>query len=441
MSGAVAAGLADPPAGLPSLGRLVLATLLIVVFGFGGLLGWAALARLDGAAPASGSLVTQVKRKTVSLLDAGILRELLVAEGDAVEAGQVLLRLDDTQARAALGQARVRYFGGLARAARLRAELADAPGFGFPQELIEAARDPGIGALANAESQLFATRSATYLGAIAVQQRRIAQYQEQINAYAAQRSAYTTRLALTREELRAVNTLLAAGFAPRNRALELRRTEAQLQGEIGELAGREAEARQAIAQTDLEILSLANTRRSDAARELQDAVNQVADGLERLRAAEELLARSVVTAPEAGIVTDLRFFTPGSSIIAGQPVLDIVPREATLVVEAALRPSDAEHVAVGQRVNVRITAFSHRRVPPLPGKLIYVGADRQIDQRGEAFFVIRATLDPAAQALLGDATLAPGMPADVLVLQAARPAIDFFLSPLLDGMRRALRER
>ncbi len=426
---------------LPSLRRLVLAAVAVAVLGFGGLLGWAFLARLDGAAPASGSLVTQVKRKTVSLLESGILRELLVAEGDEVAGGQTLLRLDDTQARAALGQARARYFGGLARVARLQAELTDAAGFGFPQELVEAAREPAIAALANAESHLFTTRRETHLGTIAVQRRRIAQYEEQIRAYAAQGTAYATRLALTREELRAVNTLLAAGFAPRNRALELRRVEAQLEGEIGELAGREAEARQAIAQTELEILSLANTRRSDAARELQDAVNQVADGAERMRSAEELMARSVVSAPEAGTVTDLRFFTPGSSIVAGQAVLDIVPREASLVVEAALRPADVEHVAVGQRANIRITAFSHRRVPPLPGKLVYVGADRQVDQRGEPYFLIRATLEPEAQALLGDATLAPGMPADVLVLQSERRAIDFFLGPLLDGMRRALRER
>lgn len=430
-----------PAHALPSLRRLVLATLAVVVVGFGGLVGWAFVARLDGAAPASGSLVTQVKRKTVSLLESGILRALLVAEGDEVAAGQVLLRLDDTQARASLGQARARYFGGLARVARLQAELDDAPGFAFPQELVQAARDPAIGALANAESQLFVTRRETHLGTIAVQQRRIAQYQEQISAYAAQRTAHSTRLSLIQEELRAVNTLLAAGFAPRNRALELRRTEAQLQGEIGEMAGREAEARQAIAQTELEILSLSNTRRSDAAREMQDAVNQIADAVERIRSAEELMARSIVVAPEAGAVTDLRFFTPGSSIVAGQPVLDIVPRDAPLVVEAALRPADIEHVAVGQRANIRITSFSHRRVPPLPGKLVYVGADRQVDQRGEPYFLVRATLDPEAQALLGDATLAPGMPADVLVLQGERRAIDFFLGPLLDGMRRALRER
>jgi HlyD family secretion protein len=425
---------------LPSLRRLVAAAVAVVVLGFGGLVGWAFVARLDGAVPGGGALVTQTKRKTVSLLDSGILRELRVTEGDEVVPGQLLLRLDDTQAQAALGQARAKLFGAMARTARLKAELADLAVVEFPPAVTEAARDPAIAALVDAEAQLFAARRETLDGTIEVQRRRIAQLEEQIRALSAQRAAYVTRLALTQEELRAVNTLLASGFATRNRALELRRTEAQFQGEIGELAGREAEARQAIAQTELEILSLSSTRRSDAARELQDAVNQIAESLERKRAAEDLLARSEVTAPEAGIVTDLRFFTPGSSIVAGQPVLDIVPREGSLVVEAALRPADVERVAVGQRVNVRITAFSHRRVPPLPGRLVYVGADRQINARGEPFFLVRAELDADATALLDGAVLAPGMPADVLVLQGERRAIDFLLGPLLDGMRRAMRE-
>lgn len=427
-----------PP--LPSLRRLVLATLGVVVVGFGGLLGWAMLARLDGAAPAGGTLVTQTRRQTISLLDSGILRDLLVREGDEVASGQVLLRLDDTQARAQLGQARARLLGASARAARLRAELADAPHASFPVEVMQALDDPAILAVAQAEAQLFEARRDALDGTAAVQRRRIAQLKEQISALGAQRTAFATRLALTQEELRAVNTLLASGFATRNRALELRRTEAQLQGEIGELAAREAEARQAIAQTELEIISLANARRSEAARELQDAVNQIAEALERQRAAEDFLARSVVTAPEAGTVTDLRFFTTGSSIVAGQPVLDIVPRHAPLAVEAALRPADVERVAVGQRVNVRITAFSHRRVPPLPGRLIYVGADRQINARGEPYFLVRAALDPLAEPLLDGVALAPGMPADVLVLLGERRAIDFLLSPLLDGMRRAMRE-
>lgn len=440
MSAALALPAPSLPAG-PSLRRLALLCLLTIVFGFGGLVGWAALATLDSAVPAPGSLVTQSKRKTLSLLDSGLLRELLVAEGDAVRPGQVLLRLDDTQARALLGQARVRNFGSAARASRLHAELADAPRIIFAPDLLEAAsRDAALTALVEAELQLFAARRESHEGTIAVQRRRIGQLAEQITALQAQRGAFATRLELTQQELRAVNSLLASGFATRNRQLELRRTEAQLQGEISALTGREAEARQLIAQTELEILSLANTRRSEVARELQDTVNAIADGIERARAAEDLLRRTEVTAPEAGTITEIRFHTPGSSIGAGQPVLDIVPADDRLLVEGAVRPFDIERVQVGQRVNVRLTAFSHRRVPPLPGKLVYVGADRQVNAQGTAFFVARAELDAGAATTLPGIALGPGMPAEMLVLRGERSALDYFLSPLLDGMRRALRE-
>jgi HlyD family secretion protein len=440
MSTALALPAPALPAG-PSLRRLALLCLLTIGFGFGGLIGWAALATLDSAVPAPGSLVTQSKRKTLSLLDSGLLRELLVAEGDAVRPGQVLLRLDDTQARALLGQARVRNFGSAARASRLHAELSDAASIIFAPDLLEGStRDAALAAVIQAESDLFAARRDSHEGTIAVQRRRIGQLTEQIIALDAQRRAFATRLDLTQQELRAVNSLLASGFATRNRQLELRRTEAQLQGEISGLAGREAEARQVIAQTELEILSLANTRRSEAARELQDTVAAIADGIERARAAEDLLRRTEVTAPEAGTITEIRFHTPGSSIGAGQPVLDIVPADDRLLVEGAVRPFDIERVQVGQRVNVRLTAFSHRRVPPLPGRLVYVGADRQVNAQGTAFFVVRAELDAEAAALLPGIALNPGMPAEMLVLRGERTALDYFLSPLLDSMRRALRE-
>lgn len=425
----------------PSLRRLAAMCVAIVVLGFGGLLGWASVAQLDSAVPASGKLVSEARRKSVSLLDSGILRELLVREGEVVQAGQLLLRLDDTQARAALGQALARNHAATARGARLHAELADAPVLRFPEALLDVAeRDPAIAAVVGAEARLFDARRETHEGTIAVQRRRIAQLQEQATALRAQQGAFATRLDLTNQELRAVNTLLASGFATRNRALELRRVVAQLEGEISALAGREAEAHQLVAQTELEILSLSNTRRSEAARELQDTVAQIADGIERARALEDLLARAAVTAPEAGTVTELRFFTPGSSIVAGQPVLDLVPLDDALLVEGAVRPGDIERVMLGQAVNVRLTAFSHRRVPPLPGRLVYVGADRQVSAQGEPFFTVRAVLDPEAARHLPGITLTPGMPAEMLVLRGQRTALDYFLSPLLDGMRRALRE-
>jgi HlyD family secretion protein len=424
-----------------SLRRLALAGVATMVLGFGGLGGWAAVAKLESAVPASGTLVVQSKRKTVSLLESGILRDLLVAEGERVSAGQVLFRLDDGQARAAVKQARARLIGAQARVARLAAELDEKEAFDPPEALRAASADDIAAPLLAAEAALFEARRASFEGAVAVQQRRIAQLEQQIAAFRAQGAAHSARLSLLRQELRGVNELLARGFATRTRALELQRAEAQLVGEIGELDARAAEAGQAIAQAEHEMLNLRTTRRNEAAREMQEAVALVAEGLARLAAAEDLLGRTIVVAPEPGVVTDLRFFTAGSSIVAGQPVLDIVPADDGLLVEAAVNPADVERLVPGARVNVRLIGFSHRRVPPLPGHLVYVGADRQANARGEAFFLLRATLDEGALAALPQGvTLSPGMPADVLVIGAERTALDYLLSPILDSVRRAMRE-
>jgi HlyD family secretion protein len=436
----VAAETGDSTAGV-SLRRLALAGLAVMVLGGGGLLGWAALATLDSAVPATGQLVVQSKRKTVSLLESGLLRELQVAEGQRVAAGDVLLLLDDAQPRALVAQTSARAVAAEARVARLRAEMEDRDRPEFPDPL-GFPIDTAIAApLLAAEAVLFEARREAYEGAVAVQQRRIAQLEQQIAAHEVQAVAYRTRLRLVEQELRGVNELLARGFATRTRALEMQRMVAELQGQVGELEARSAEARQAIAQAELEVLNLRTTRRNEAAREMQDAVGQSAEVRAQLAAAQDLLRRTVVASPDAGIVTDLRFFTPGSSIVAGQPVMDIVPADDALVIEAAVSPSDIERVAPGQAVNVRLTGFSHRRVRPLPGRLTYAGADRQVNARGEPFFLVRAMLDPGTERLLPEGvSLTPGMPADVLIVGGGRTALDYLLSPILDGMRRAMRE-
>lgn len=439
-SGTGGAEESDLPSG-PSPGRLALAGLLVVLVGFGGLIGWAAVARLDSAVPAAGQLAVQSKRKTVTLLESGILRELRVVEGQRVETGDVLLVLDDAQPRAMLAQAWARTVAAEARIARLAAEMEDRAVPEFPRRF-----PPGVGEamaepLVAAEAALFAARREAYEGAVAVQRRRIAQLEQQIAAHEAQAAAHRRRLALVQTELRGTTELLARGFATRTRALELQRLVAELEGQIGELDARAAEARQAIAQAELDILNLHTSRRNEAAREMQDAVSRLAEARAELAAAQDLPARTVVVAPETGIVTDLRFFTPGSSVVVGQAILDIVPQDDPLIVEAAVSPADIERVTLGQRVNVRLTRFPHRPVAPLPGQLVYASADRQVNARGEAYFLVRAVLDPGVDRLLPEGvSLAPGMPADVLILGEPRTALDSLLSPILDGMRRAMRE-
>ncbi len=435
--------LGEAEAALPhsSLRRLAVLSLLTILLGFGGLGGWASVASVESAVPATGLIVSGGKRKTVTLADSGILRELLVREGDRVSAGQVLFRLDDSQVRATRGQANALYWSARARAARLAAEAADRRELVFPPDLLAAAAaDRDVAAAVDGETSQFGIRWGALDSSVQVQRRKIAQSAAQIGAIRAQIAANGTRLGLLQEEQQSTDYLMSKGLATKPRQLELRRNVAETQGQIGMLAQQMIQAQQAIEQTELEIVSAMETRRSDIARERSETQAAQADAEQRLAAANDLLQKREIAAPEAGTVTDIKFFTPGSSINAGQQVMDLVPGSSELLVEGTVAPNEVEHLAVGQRVNVRLTAYKAHRVPVITGRLTYVGADRQLDANNQPVFLIRAAIDPDALRDKPGVVLLPGMPADVLVINGARSVLDFLLSPILDSLRHALKE-
>ncbi|HYM33343.1 MAG TPA: HlyD family type I secretion periplasmic adaptor subunit [Candidatus Cybelea sp.] len=425
----------------PSLRRIVRQAFLVIGLGFGSFLVWACLAPLDSAVPAMGNVVVETKRKTVSLLDPGILKQLYVKEGDRVEKGQPLLKLDEAQAMSQLGSLKAQYWTTVAKVARLRAEQDEQASIEFPKELRDAAAaDSAIAGLVANEQHVFEDRYKLYDSTIGAQERKVKQAQEQIAAMKAQLASMQQRLALTEQELQGTNELLAKGYATKTRMYEIKRNEAELRGNIGELTAHQAETQQAIAQTELEIASTRNQRRQDISKDLQDAQGAAADLSERVRGAQDLLTKRDVLAPESGKVTDIKFFTPGSAIGAGQPILDIVPQSDTMIVEANVRPDDIEHLRPGQRVNIRLTAYKQHKVPVLTGHLTYVSADLQQDPKGESFYLARAEIDRDALTRIQGVSLYPGMPAEMLIIGGERKAIDYFLSPITDSLNRSMRE-
>ncbi|MBV8650957.1 MAG: HlyD family type I secretion periplasmic adaptor subunit, partial [Alphaproteobacteria bacterium] len=335
---------------------------------------------------------------------------------------------------------KVQRWTAIAKIARLRAEQGEQHEIAFPDDLIGATRDQAVAELVANERRVFADRSTSYEGTLAVQRTKINQSNEQITAMQAQADALQQRLAFTDKELEGVSELLAKGLATKPRFYELKRNEAEIRGNLGELTARKAETRHAIAQTELEMISTTNQRREDISKDLQDTQSTAADLAERIRGAEDMLSRRLVTAPDDGTVTDIKFFTPGSSIGAGQPVLDIVPQDDHMLVEANVRPEDIEHVHAGQKVNIRLTAYKQHKVPVLTGRLLYVSADRQQDPKGEPFFLARAEIDADALAAVRGVTLAPGMPAEVLILNGSRPAIVYNVSAITESIHRSLHE-
>ncbi len=435
--------LTEAEASLPqgSLRRIATISLFIIVAGFGGITTWAALARVESAVPAVGVIVSGGKRKTISLVENGILKTLMVQEGDKVAAGQVLMQLDDVQPRAAMAQASVQYWSAVARAARLRAEAADERTLPVSATLRNAAQaDPAVAAAVAAEAYQFQSRWGALDANTRVEERKIAQQEAAIAALRAQIASASIRMGLVKEELRGVDFLMARGLSTKPRQLELQRNEAELRGAIGQFAGQYNEAKQVIAQVQSGIINTMEARRADISRERSETQAAQADAEQRLTAARDLMQKREILAPEAGTVTALKFFTPGSSIVAGQPVMDLVPDSQHMLVEGTVAPYEVEHLAIGQQVNVRLTAYKVRRVPVITGHLTYVGADRQMDANNSPVFMVRAEIDAGALDDKPGVVLLPGMPADILIVNGARSVLDFIVSPITDGISHALKE-
>jgi HlyD family type I secretion membrane fusion protein len=423
-----------------SLRRIALLSLLTIVLGFGGLLGWAAVARLDSAVPATGVIVAAGKRKTITVNEGGILAELLVKEGDTVAAGQLLLRLDDVQASAADEQSAAQYWGAMAQATRLHAELDDKRTLQFPETLLRAAANPAIAAEVAAERRMFDARWSGVDTGRQVMIRRIAEQQASLAALHVQLREIGVRMALFDDELAGAKELYSKGYATRLRVNQLERSVSEARGQQADVIGRITFTQQLIAQTQLEMQNTGQTRRTDITRELEATETRLADAEGRLRASRDRLDKRNVRAPEAGTIMDVKFFTPGSNVAAGQPVLDLVPSDPRLLVEGDVAPTDIEHVHVGQKVNVRLTAYKAHQVPVITGHLVYVSADRQMTPQNLPVFKVRAELDEDALKDLPNVAIYAGMPADVLIIGNERTALAYLISPIRDSLRHAMHE-
>ncbi|WP_119423010.1 HlyD family type I secretion periplasmic adaptor subunit [Desertibaculum subflavum] len=435
-------GAAAPPRSeMPSMNGTVFAGLFAVFGLLGGALLWACLAHLDSAAVATGNVIVDSHRKTVQHLEGGILRELMVKEGDQVTAGQVLARLDTTQAEAAMNQAEKQLWAVQARITRLRAEQEGARQIVWPADLAKLRTDAAVNDAFTTQEKLFEARWQSYDASIEVLKRKIDQFKAEITAANAMAASTRDRLRYTQEELKAVAGLLEKGFERRPRLLELQRVAAELQGRLADLNGTVAKSNQAIASAEFEIAGVQKNRQAEIGKELQETQATEADVVERLRATTDVRQRKDVLAPQDGAVVDLKVFTSGGVIAPGAPIMDIVPKSDDLIVEARISPSDIDVVTIGLRAQVQLSAYKARRVPAIDGEVIYVSADKLTDPRtNEPYFTARVKLDKAMLDHLPQVKLSPGMPAEVYIITGERLAIDYLISPLRDSFRRAFRE-
>lgn len=414
---------------------------LFVVFGIFGT--WATFAPLDSAAIAQGSVILDSSKKTIQHLEGGIISEILVREGSVVEKDQPLIRLSETAARASRDLVHGQLLAFKAAEGRLIAERDGKDILEFDSSLDEFDDNPDKEKILDAQQQLFKSRKKAYSGKIDILNQRVAQFNDEIKGLSAQAESVRNQRKLIGEEIEVVNKLLEQRNAVRPRLLALQRKAEELDGNRGEYLARVAKAKQHITETKLEIIQIKNTLLNEVAAELRDTQAQIADLEERLRASSDVLERIVVVAPQSGIVNNLQYHTVGGVVSPGAPILDIIPQDDRLVIEAQVKPQDIDIVHEGLTARVRLTAFKTRRVPVLEGQVINVSADRLVDQNtGIAFYLARVVIeDDQFEQLEEEIELYPGMPADVMIQTGSSTFLRYLISPITDSFRKAFREQ
>jgi HlyD family secretion protein len=426
-----------------SLRLHVLATAGTVVLLVGGVGGWAATAELSGAVVAAGNLVVDTNVKKVQHPTGGVVGELRVRDGDRVKAGDILVRLDETQTRANLGiiESSIDELG--ARQARLEAERDSRATVTFSGDLKSRARQAGVGEILDGELKLFESRRTARSGQKAQLKERIGQLAEQLQGLAEQTEAKRQEIDLIRRELEGVRELWRKNLIQIQRVTALERDAARLVGERGSLVASIAQTKVKITETELQILQIDQDLRSEVGKELSEIRAKLAELKERRISAVDQLKRIDIRSPQDGTVHQLAVHTVGGVITAGgEPLMLIVPESDALTVEAKIAPQDIDQLRVGQPALLRLSAFNQRTTPEINGEVTRVSADLSTDQRsGTSFYTVRVSIPEHEVGRLNGLKLVPGMPVESFINTGERTVLSYLAKPLSDQLARAWRER
>lgn len=404
-----------------------------------GFFGLSAILQVGGAVVGSGEVAVESNVKTLIHPTGGILKALMVRDGDHVAKGQLLMRLDQGVSSVGAESAALGLEQLLARRARLEAERDGASSILFPPDLA-AKTDARAREAMTRERQLFALRRRERDGSIALLNQRVRQYDEQIASYRAQIAAIESQMTLIEPELAGLRKLHDRQLVTINRLNEMERTAVQMKGSKAALESNIAEARAHISEANEQILNVDKQIRSDAGTQLAEVVGQLNDQQVRVATTSDTVDRSEIRAPQSGVVDKIAYTTIGSAVPATQPLLQIVPDRDNMIVEARIRPQDVDQVRVGQAARITFSGFNRQTTPDIPGKLIFVSPDLTSDQRtGQSYYRIKVRLDADALARAPQIALKAGMPAETFVETGNRSILSFLIKPLLDQLRYSMR--
>ncbi|TXN65272.1 HlyD family type I secretion periplasmic adaptor subunit [Methylobacterium sp. WL30] len=417
---------------------LGLGTVLVVGVG-----GWATFTEIAGAVIAPGQLVVESDIKKVQHPTGGVVGELRVREGDRVKAGDVLIRLDETQTRANLDIV-LRALDELdARHARDEAERDDAPTIAFPAELLgRRDADPSVARLVDGETRLFAARRAGRAGQKAQLSERIEQLRQEIGGLTQQANAKEREIALILTELTGVRELYAKNLVPLSRVTALERETARLQGERGQLVAQTASAKGKITETELQILQVDGDMRTEVGKDLAEIRGKRSELREKRVAAEDQLKRIDLRSPQDGTVHQMTVHTVGGLVTPSEPAMLIVPTADQLAVEVKIPPQDIDSVRREQRAVLRFSAFNSRTTPEIDGTVSRVSADVSTDPKtGQSYYTARIRVPETQRERLGEVQLVPGMPVEAFLQIGERSVMSYLMKPLADQVAKAWREK
>lgn len=416
--------------------------LSVILLGGVGFVGWAATAPLAEGVPAEGYVKIETSRKTVQHLRGGIVESILIRDGDAVKANQVLFKLNDTEVRGRMQSIESRLMAALALEARLLSERRSDGQLVFPPELTAHAGTPAADEAMRTQQQLFNARRTGVYTDVAIQSVNTSSLESYVRGLQADAQAKTEQIALLNQELKSQRDLAAQGYVPRVRVSELERQVLLMQGQLSEVQGNIGRVRGSISESRLKVTQRRTDVSKDVETQLTEVQSRVNDLREQMTSLREEFERMVIRAPGDGVVVDLQVHTVGAVINPSQRLLDVVPAREPLIVEAQVPARLFDNLRAGMVCDVRFTGPDQSVTRPVKGTVTYVAPDRSIDPaRGDSYFVTRVQVTDQALADANLKVMQPGMPATVMITTAERSLLHYLVSPLMKRLPGALAER
>jgi HlyD family secretion protein len=416
--------------------------IMVTIVGFGY---WATTALIAGAIITSGSFVATGENKIIQHFEGGVISKILVREGDIVSPDQVLIELDDTAPKVELRRLTLREARAKAMSARLQAELDDVDTIAFAAELLEQKDDADFAEILQTETNIMRARRSSLKSQMATLEDGIRAIRERISGGLKQLASVQKQLGFIEEEIEAKENLLKKNLIRKPEVLALRRAQSSLRGEIGRLEGEIGDARERTSRIREQMASVRHAMVQTIIEQMQQVTAEFKDVRERKRSAQAVLTRVNIVAPVRGIVVRLKYHTSGGVIEAGKSIMELLPVQEELIIEARVKPQDIDNVKLGQLATVRLTAANRRITPVVNGEVIYVSADSLQNEKVAApnevdSYLARIKLNALEVNQLADFSITSGMPVEVYIKTAERTFLEYLTKPIVDSMSRAFRE-